>query len=399
MLKSLPVQLVISVLVAFLIGASLDSSYVRFFFSLSCALKDGLMFVMPAVIFAYIAAAILSLEQRAPLLIASIMGLVLASNMMAVLTSYCVGQVALPWITANKVIQANISGMTIEPLFTLHLPELLSPTTAMISGMFVGLFFSFVKVPAVNATVQAMRHSVTVFLKKAFIPFLPVYVFGFVLKIQKEGNLTLLFENFFQVTLLICALILVYCFALFALGSGLRWGKTVSSIKNMGPAALTGFSTMSSAATMPVTLSATEKNLENPQFAQLIIPSTVNMHLLGDALGIPLLGLAILKLSGLPLPDLQTYLIFAGYFCLAKFSTVAVPGGGVLVLLPVLQSHLGLSPEMTSLLATIYILLDSVFTGANVFANGAFALICHRLLAAVRLVKPVEQSQEIVAPV
>ena len=353
-----------------------------------CLLKDGLMSILPIVIFVYIAAAILSLEQRAPLLIISIITLVCLSNAAAVLTSYWAGQAVLPWLTAGKALQTTALSATIEPLWSLGAFQLISPSAAMMASAAFGLVFSFIKVPAINNFSQQARHGVTLFLKRVFIPLLPIYVFGFVLKIQKEGNLGLLFENFFQVSVLICVLSLGYFFALFAIGNGFNFKKTLQSMKNMLPAAVTGFSTMSSAATMPVTLSATEKNLPNPQFAQLIIPATVNMHLLGDALGIPLLGLAILKLSGLPLPDFQSYLIFTAYFCAAKFSTVAVPGGGVLVLLPVLQSHLGLSAEMTSLLATIYILQDCVFTSANVVGNGAFALICHRVFVMLRLVKP-----------
>ena len=147
----------------------------------------------------------------------------------------------------------------------------------------------------------------------------------------------------------------------------------------MLPAGITGFSTMSSAAAMPVTLKATEKNTRNPQFAHLIVPTTVNIHMMGDALGIPLIGMAVLFFSGGALPSFEGYLSFVLYFCLAKFSAAGIPGGGVIVLLPVLQTHLGLTPEMTSLVATLYILQDPIFTGSNIMGNGAFALLIQKM--------------------
>ncbi|MBA3284675.1 MAG: cation:dicarboxylase symporter family transporter, partial [Nitrosopumilus sp.] len=73
------------------------------------------------------------------------------------------------------------------------------------------------------------------------------------------------------------------------------------------------------------------------------------------------------------LPDLSLFLIFACYFVLAKFAVAAVPGGGVLVMLPILERYLDFSPEMLSLITTLYILFDPIITSANILGNGAFA--------------------------
>lgn len=388
MLKSLPVQLVVCVVVALLIGAHVDISVIQLFFSFSCVIKDVLMMVLPLVIVTYIAAAILSLQQRAPLLIICVMLMVCLSNISAVFSAYFVGNLILPWLTAGKVIDLTIAQNGITPLFTLSLPKLLEPSHALMIGMGYGLLFSFYKLPQAKNLALRLRDYVTVFLRKGFIPFLPVYVFGFVLKMQKEGTLVALFTNYGQIFLSICVLLIVYITFVYALAHGFKPAQFIKSIRTMLPAGLTGFSTMSSAATMPVTLAATEQNIKDAGFTQLVIPATVNIHLMGDALGIPLIGLAILQLSGLPLPGIEQYMIFAAYFCMAKFSTAAIPGGGVLVLLPTLQTHLGLTSEMAGLVATIYILQDTLFTGANVMGNGGFALVCHRLFKMIRLVQP-----------
>ena len=52
---------------------------------------------------------------------------------------------------------------------------------------------------------------------------------------------------------------------------------------------------------------------------------------------------------------------------------------------------MGLNSEMVSLVATIYILQDSVFTASNVMANGAFALITRQLLQKMGLLKKGEE--------
>jgi Na+/H+-dicarboxylate symporter len=143
----------------------------------------------------------------------------------------------------------------------------------------------------------------------------------------------------------------------------------------MAPALMGGAGTMSSAATMPLTLIGVEKNAKHPTLARSVIPMSVNNHLIGDCFAIPIFAFALLKNYGLAQPTFEVYFIFALFFVLAKFSVAAVPGGGILVMLPILQQYLGFTPPMLSLITALYVLFDPVITSANVMGNGAFALI------------------------
>jgi Na+/H+-dicarboxylate symporter len=147
----------------------------------------------------------------------------------------------------------------------------------------------------------------------------------------------------------------------------------LNNIKNMLPAAISGFSTMSSAASMPLTIIGAENNTQNKEIAGCVIPATVNIHLVGDCFAIPIFAYAVLKSFGLPEPSLFNYMIFAFYFVLAKFSVAAVPGGGIIVMLPILEVYMGFNAEMMSLITALYILFDPIITCANVLGNGAFA--------------------------
>ena len=101
--------------------------------------------------------------------------------------------------------------------------------------------------------------------------------------------------------------------------------------------------------------------------------ATVNIHLIGDCFAIPILAYAVLKSYGVTEPSLIHYTVFACYFVLAKFSVASIPGGGILVMLPILESYLGFDSAMLSLITALYILFDPVITCANVLGNGAFA--------------------------
>ncbi|MBI3236420.1 MAG: cation:dicarboxylase symporter family transporter [Chlamydiales bacterium] len=122
-----------------------------------------------------------------------------------------------------------------------------------------------------------------------------------------------------------------------------------------------------------------------PSWAALIatkmdlIPATVNVHLIGDCFAIPIFAFAVMKSFGVAEPHFLSYLIFACYFVLAKFSVAAVPGGGILVMLPILERYLGFDATMLSLITALYILFDPIITCANVFGNGGFAMGLSRI--------------------
>lgn len=382
-LKPLPIQLVLAILVAVSLGGIFNQDTVRFFYALSVLIKDGLMFILPLVIFGYITAALLSIEQRAPLLLLGIIFFVILSNAVATFFSYGVSLLILPSLMSSSLGQSAIGTIQqqIDPLFQFTLPTFFTPDKALIGGMIFGLFFSFFRIARVKTVILNLRDSINWFLQRFLIPLLPLYVFGFILKLHREGTFGFLVQSYAQIFMMTLCIFMIYLSLMYFIGSGLRFKATIKSIQNMLPAGLTAFCTMSSAATMPVTLKSTEKNLQDPLFTHLVIPTTVNIHLMGDALMISLMAIAIPLMNGMGMPSFMNYALFTFYFCLARFSAAGIPGGGVIIVLPILQETLGFTPEMLSLITTLYILQDSFGTASNVMGNGAFAMIVEKALS------------------
>lgn len=380
MLKNLPFQLVLCIAAGLLLGDYLPLTTVSLFYTMSVFIKDMLMWLLPLIVFSYITAAMLSFEQRAPILIVLSLVLVIASNALTVLTSYVVGSVTLPWIVSGSLHALSATQSDVSPLWSLPIKPFITADRAMMAAVIVGLIGSFAVTAPLKKAAFKLRDFSTHLLKVGFIPVLPLYVLGFVLKLDRDGSLGLLLQQYSGVFLLSCGIISIYIAFMYLIAADFNLARACGFMREMLPAGLTGFSTMSSAASMPVTLEATEKNLGSREYADFIIPTTVNIHLIGDGLNIALTGLALVLLTGLPYPSFEQYLWFVLYYCLAKFSCAGVPGGGVIVILPVIQQYLGLNPETTSLLATIYILQDPILTGSNVMGNGAFALLTHKVM-------------------
>ncbi len=378
--KSLPFQLVLCISFALIFGNILPLEVVQGVFTLSNIFKEILLAFLPFVIFSYISTAILSLDKKAPILIFAIISFVILSNIIAVCTSFGAARVLLPLIQSAVEPLCMNDTATLSPYFILNIPQLISADKMMLLALGFGLVFSIFKNEKIIRLSNAFQKIVTKILLKGLIPFLPFYILGFVLKMNYEGGLAIIFKNYGGVFIIICGVMVTYIALVYAVGQGFHLKRTLTVLRNMVPAGITGFSTMSSAVTMPVTLTCTEKNIQDKDYARLVIPTTVNIHMMGDALSVPLLTFGVMQLFGQPLPSLEQFMLFVPAFCMAKFSLAAIPGGTIIVMLPVLQAHFNLSPEAASLITTLYILQDPLFTAGNVMGNGAFAVISHKFL-------------------
>lgn len=393
-LKSLPVQLLLSISLAFFLGGYVDYSFVVAFYTFSSCLIEILMFVLPFMIFAFIFTAINKVQGHSIHLILFIFLGVALSNLISLFTAYYFSLSILPFL--DLVILPDFAAKlnsTVEPFFRLELPKILTTGMAMLFAVSLGIVLNFVSGENVikiktQQFVQYLTQGIALFLQKIFIPLLPLYVFGFCLKLSYDQALLYLFQSYGKVFLSITALIWIYVPLLYLLAAGGDVRAAWGNIRKMFPAGLTGFSTMSSAATMPVTLKCTQETTKDQTFSDLVIPTTANIHMLGDNLTLTISSMALLTLFGMPQPDIAIFMIFAFAYCLAALSCAGIPGTTVLIILPVLQNFLNFTPEMLSAITTIYVLQDPFGTTANVIGNGGFALLTQRLLRR----QPVQQS-------
>jgi len=383
-LRALPVQLILSIAVAFVIGSQVDIAVIRGFFTISHFFVDILLFFLPFMVFSFIFRALTNIQRGSGWVVLLILGGVTLSNMLALWTAFGTAHFTLDFM-GMKHCPGFVEkfSSSILPYFNLPLPTIMSTDKAMLLGVGLALFTNLViKDNSIKEKTRSfaifLSDSITSLLQRFFIPLLPLYVFGFCLKLSYEKALVHLFYAYGHVFLLSIGLVVSYLSIMYFIAAKFSISKALSAIKTMFPAGLTGFSTMSSAATLPVTLGCTETNTQDRNYTDLVIPSTANIHMLGDDLTIVMTAMALLSICGTSTPDLSTFFIFSLAFCVAKLSCVGIPGASVLVVLPVLQQFLGFSPEMISMLTTIYILQDPFGTAANVMGNGAFAMILQK---------------------
>ena len=384
--KSLPFQLVLCLAFAVLFGDYLPENSVRIAYTISCQFKEVLMTILPFVIFTYISTAILSLDKSAPWLVFGIIGLVVVMNAVTVCVSYAAAYTLLPYLADGGSGVCNITQKAIINSYNIiEFPKPLSPDKVLLFALAFGVIFSYFKVPTINHYALKFQQLVTTVLTRFLIPLLPLYILGFALKMKHEGGLFIICQSYSHIFMGIFGLMIAYITVIYALASGLQPAKILQTIRHMLPAGITGFSTMSSAATMPVTIDSTLKNIPNLAYVELVIPTTMNIHMMGDAICLPFLTFGVMAMFGQPMPSFEPFLAFVPAFCLAKFSLASIPGGTIAVMLPILQAHFNLSQDVMTLLTTLYILQDPFFTCGNVMGNGAFAMGSYKILRQGRI--------------
>jgi Na+/H+-dicarboxylate symporter len=245
---------------------------------------------------------------------------------------------------------------------------------------FVGAFFAiFFSLSWLKALAGNVRDGSTRLLRHLFIPLLPLYVFGFILQLQYSGSFTVLMTTYSKVFLLTILIASLYIGGWYGVVGKLYGLKPLTLVRYMFPPALAGFTTMSSAAAMPVTLEGVEKIVKRREYVNFVVPLTASPHSLGDTLTITVSALALLWMTGAGLPSPGTFAVFSLYFCLCKFSSAGVPGGGIYAVLWVLRDYLGFDTTLCDMITTAYLLQDPFLTAFNVSGNGAFAALTCRL--------------------
>lgn len=383
MFRKMPFIMAIMIIFIVLLSPIIPLYIKQLLYSISLSIKSIILFILPFIIFSLLFKASVILSRNATKVIGIIVVFVCCSNFLSTFISHYIGI----WIYSSDL--ANLQFHNIDNLTTLwllHLPNIISNSDAMITGVILGIFastFSQKKAEQLAVTIEIYIES---FLNN-FIFFVPLFVVGFVIKMQHDGILELLTKEYALIFSLIAISQFTYIIICYLLLNKFSFIRVFNNIKRVFPAVISGFSTMSSAASMPLLIMGLESNTKNKDVVRAVVPATINIHLIGDCFAIPILAYAILKGFGIEEPSLVTYIVFIFYFILAKFSVVAVPGGGIIVMLPLLESYLGFNSEMLSLITALYILFDPVITAANVLGNGAFAKLIDKMLSYMQKTK------------
>jgi len=382
---TMPVQVAIVLVCVILFGDLLPQAAQALFYSISIVLKDLLLFILPILIFScsFLSLSAIRNKKSLGLILIIVFIIVCISNYVATFIAY--GVVSLKLLNLNIHSLNVINNEELMPLWHISLPEWMPSHYALLYGFICGGLSTFVPSHVSSKLNLYTQQFIAFFLAKLFVRFLPLFVFGFIIKMQCDGILTQTITYCLPLMLLISFTYLFYIGFLFAVIANFNFHLWIKYIQNVIPVAVTGFSTMSSLVTMPITINAAEKNTADPNIVRLIIPITANVHMIGLAINIPIMALSILLSFGYELPTLVTYCTFAFHFVFTQFAGAGVPGCGILLMIPLLETYLGFTGEMSALIIILYVLFDAAETSANVLGNSALVIVISKIYKALNV--------------
>lgn len=168
---------------------------------------------------------------------------------------------------------------------------------------------------------------------------------------------------------LIIHVTIVY-FSLFKMFSNMR---LLDFLKAIQPAILLGFSTSSSAATLPVTMERVEKNLGvDEEVSSFVLPVGATINMDGTSLYQAVAAVFIAQALGMDLTIIQQLTIVLTA-TLASIGTAGVPGAGIIMLVIVLQA-VQVPVEGIALVLGVDRILDMARTAVNVTGDAAVSV-------------------------
>jgi len=149
--------------------------------------------------------------------------------------------------------------------------------------------------------------------------------------------------------------------------------KLSSFLKAIRPAILLGFSTSSSAATLPVTMERVEKNLGvDEEVSSFVLPVGATINMDGTSLYQAVASVFIAQALGLDLTIVQQLTIVLTA-TLASIGAAGVPGAGIIMLVIVLQA-VNVPVEGIGLILGVDRILDMARTAVNITGDAAVSV-------------------------
>ncbi len=370
------IKLILGIVAGTLIGLYTPDWMTQLLLTFKAIFGQLLFFTIPLLILFFITSGIAGLPKNSGKLLGRTLGIAYLSTIIAGIVAYFVASIVVPFLTTAAKRAKQTDANALEPFLTLDMPPVFGVMTALVLAFIFGLGIASTKAENLKQISDQGRDIIELLLGKVIIPLLPIYIAGVFAEMAAAGTVFATLKTFGIILLLAVALHWVYITAIYTLAAVKSGRNPFALIKNMLPAYFTALGTMSSAATIPVTLQSVKNNKVNDDVANFAVPLCATVHLAGSTITIVSCTLAVMYLhSALAIPSFLTILPFILMLGVVMLAAPGVPGGAVMSAVGLLGSMLGFGETAIALMIALYMAQDSFGTACNVTGDGAIALL------------------------
>ena len=368
------VKLIAGVIIGLLVGLKCDEKSIQIFMSIKQILGQIIFYAVPLVIVGFITPAITGLKQNANKLLTTALIIAYVSSIGAAFMSMIAGYIIIP----NLNIVSDVAGTKELPeiLFSLSIPPMFPVMTALVTSIIFGLAIIWTKSELMEKLFIEFNNIMMVVVQKIVVPILHFFVASTFATLAYEGAIIHQFPVFIKAIIIVIVMHYIWLAVLYGIGGTISKSNPFEVLKHYGPAYLTAVGTMSSAATLPVSLECARKStVLDREIVDFAIPIGATIHLCGSVLTEVFFVMTVSKILTGNIPPVGTMVVFILLLGIFAIGAPGVPGGTVMASLGIIISVLGFDQSGTALMLTIFALQDSFGTACNVTGDGAIALM------------------------
>ncbi len=258
MLKSLPVQLLISIVLGILTGLVLPEGAMTVVVTVKYILSQLMYFCVPLIIIGFIAPSITQMGSNATKLLAVAVTAAYISSVLAAFMSMGAGYAIIPHL--NIAADAKDLRELPEVVFQLDIPQIMPVMSALVLSILLGLAAVWTKAKTITSMLQEFQEIVLKIVKRVIIPVLPVFIAVTFCALSWQGTITRQLPVFLIVVLIVLIGHYIWLAVLYGSASVYSRRSGFEVLKHYGPAYITAIGTMSSAATLAVALGCARKS-------------------------------------------------------------------------------------------------------------------------------------------
>lgn len=381
-LNSLLFKLLVAIAIGIFLGNIVSESSVQVISTIKSILSSLINYIVPIIILAFITPAIVSLNESAGQVLSLTLIICYLSSVGAALFAMLSGRAIIPHL---NIVNSTEAGRKIpDILFQLDIPSIMPVMTALITAILFGLAVIWTKSETLANLLREFNNMVLEIVNRVIIKILPLYIATTFAELSYEGVVLSQFPVFIKVILIVILGHYIWLALLYGLAGIFSKTNPMKVLKYYPPAYVTSLGTMSSAATLSVSLnsSAKAKTLD-PKIRDFVVSLCSNTHLCGSVLTETFFIMVVSQVLYGSLPSTGNMVLFILLLGIFAIGAPGVPGGTVMASLGLITSILGFDATGTALILSIFALQDSFGTACNITGDGAIALMVTGLLGKV----------------
>ena len=367
-------KLIAGIVAGILVGLYIPLTGVELLYTVKELIGQLISFTIPLIILFFIASGIAGLPKGSGHLLGKTVGFAYGSTIIAGTLAFLLVTAVIPFLSGGISFEAE-AVTEVGSFIDLEIPPLMGVMTALVTAFVFGIGMSQLGLDTLKTVSDQGRDIIDGLLSKVIIPALPFYIAGVFAEMTVAGTVVDTLQAFGVV--LVAALVMHWLWlSVLYITSGLLLKRNpIGLIKNMLPAYFTALGTMSSAATIPVSLQSSKANNVKEDVANFTVPLCATIHLSGSTITIVTCAMAVMFLSpSMEVPSLMAMLPFIMMLGVVMIAAPGAPGGAVMSALGLLTSMLGFNEGAVALMIALYLAQDSFGTACNVTGDGIIAL-------------------------